>query len=187
MRTIFRLFSIVVMAAAAAGGTAVAHEAETLQEPVDCGNAPADAILQLPAPAGYWMHIICTDTGHTLAPASGDAWQIHQDARWTGIPAAAGAAGGPNEWYFTAAAVRKANSEDADWAQRLFARRAGFTVPGDVQETYTVDVTDNHGNMTRIYVFRGEDGPIAGFACLRSCSNTVTVTVTHPEIVTPEE
>ncbi|MGH6927390.1 MAG: hypothetical protein ACREEV_03655 [Dongiaceae bacterium] len=185
MRTTARL--AILLAAAIVGGPAAAHESETVQAPVDCEDAPADAILELPAPAGYWMRILCTDTGHTLVPVSGDAWQIHQDARWTGIPAATGASSGPNDWYFVAAAVRETTGEDDTWAQGLFARRAGFPVPGDVRGTHAVDLTDNRGNMNRIYIFSDEDGPIAGIACLRSCANTVTVTVTHPEVVTPSE
>ena len=184
MQTRARLFILAL--AAIVGGSAAAHEAETLQAPVGCETAPADAILQLPPPAGYWMRVICTDTGHTLAPASGDAWQIHQDARWAGIPAG-DEAGGPNDSYFVAAAVREASPDDGAWAERLFARRAGFAVPGEVIQIYTVDLTDNRGDMDRIYVFRGADGPIAGIACLGSCERTITVTVTHPEAETPSE
>jgi hypothetical protein len=183
MRTTARL--VMLLAAAMLGGPAAAHQLETVQGPADCENAPADAILQLPAPAGYWMRILCTDTGHTLVPVSGDAWQIHQDARSTGIPAAGGAASGPNDWYFVSAAVRETTGEDNTWTQGLFARRAGFPVPGDVRHTYAVDLTDNRGNMNRIYIFLDESGPIAGIACLRSCANTVTVTVVHPEVVNP--
>jgi hypothetical protein len=32
---------------------------------------------------GHWMRIVCTDTGHTIAPISGDAWQIIDDAHLT--------------------------------------------------------------------------------------------------------
>jgi hypothetical protein len=176
----------VVLAAAIAGMSALAHQSETLQPPQDCENAPADAVLQLPAPAGYWMRIICTATGHTLAPASGDAWQIHQDARWSGIPAGSGTAGGPNDWYFVKAAVEEATGSDDAWAEQLFAQQAGFSLPDEVLKTYALDLTDNRGNMTRIYIFLGPEGPVAGVACLRSCERTVTVTVVHPE-ATPME
>ena len=57
----------------------------------------------------------------------------------------------------------------------------------DPLKAYTVDLTDNRGDMDRIYVFRGADGPIAGIACLGSCERTITVTVTHPEAETPSE
>src|SRR5262245_46112107 len=184
MRMIVR--ASVVLAAAIASMSALAHQSETLQPPQDCENAPADAVLQLPAPAGYWMRIICTATGHTLAPASGDAWQIHQDARWSGIPAGGNAAGRPNDPYFVKAAVNATTGEDNKWAQQLFTKGAGLPVPEEVHQTYALDLTDNHGNMTRVYVFVGEEGPVAGVACLRSCERTVTVTVVHPE-ATPME
>jgi hypothetical protein len=164
-----------------------AHQSTTLQPPQDCENAPADAVLQLPAPAGYWMRIICTPTGHTLAPASGDAWQIHQDARLSGIPAGGGAGHGPNDSYFVKAAVKETTGTDDSWAQQLFERRAGFAVPDEVLKTYALDLTDNRGNMTRVYVFLSAEGPVAGVACLRSCEDTVTVTVVHAEAGTPME
>ena len=56
----------------------------------------------------------------------------------------------------------------------------------EVLKTYALDLTDNRGNMTRIYIFLGSEGPVAGVACLRSCERTVTVTVVHPE-TTPME
>ena len=52
----------------------------TIQPAEGCATAPPDAILELPAPVGYWARIVCTPTGHTLAPASGDAWQIKEDS-----------------------------------------------------------------------------------------------------------
>ena len=176
----------ILLVAAIIGMPVVAHQTETIQPPEGCENAPADAILQLPAPAGYWMRIICTDTGHTLAPASGDAWQIHQDARWSGIPAGSGTTGRPNDWYFVKAAVKETTGSDDAWAHQLFAQQAGFSLPDEVAKTYALDLTDNRGNMTRIYIFLGPEGPVAGVACLRSCERTVTVTVVHPE-TTPME
>jgi hypothetical protein len=163
------------------GASAWAHQSETLQPAQDCESAPADAVLQLPAPAGYWMRIICTPTGHTLAPASGDAWQIHQDARWNSIPAGGKDTGGPNGSYFVKATVSETTGTDNIWAQGLFANGAGFPVPSEAHHTYALDLTDNHDNRTRVYVFVGDEGPVAGVACLRSCENTVTVTVVHPE------
>jgi hypothetical protein len=163
-----------------------AHQPDTLQPPQDCETAPGNAVLQLPAPAGYWMRIICTPTGHTLAPAAGDAWQIHQDARLSGIPAGGGTQG-PNDSYFVSAAVKETTGTDDSWAQQLFERRAGFSVPDEVVKTYALDLTDNRGNRTRVYIFLGAEGPIAGVACLRSCEDTVTVTVVHAEVGTPIE
>ena len=55
-----------------------------------CEGAPAHAVLTLPAPASHWMRIVCTDTGHTVAPISGDAWQIVHDERAFTIAAADG-------------------------------------------------------------------------------------------------
>ena len=160
---------------------AAAHQSTTVQPPQDCDNAPADAILQLPAPVGYWIRIVCTATGHALAPASGDAWEVHQDARWSGIPAGFGAAGGPNELYFVKAAVHEITGTDQSWAGQLFAQRAGFAVPDSARKIYALDLTDNRGKQGRVYIFTGDDGPVAGVACLSTCEETVTVTVTHPE------
>lgn len=177
---------LILLAAVIVGRLAAAQQPETLQPPQDCENAPADAVLQLPTPAGYWARIICTDTGHALAPRSGDAWEIHQDARWRSIPAGDGTAGGPNDRYFVKAAIKETTGTDETWARQLFERRAGLSVPADVRQTYALDLTDNLGNMTRVYIFLGEAGPVAGVACLRSCKRTVTVTVNHPEAVPME-
>jgi hypothetical protein len=158
-----------------------AHDARTIQPPEGCESAPPDAILELPAPVGYWARIVCTPTGHTLAPASGDAWQIKEDSRAAGIEAGSGDGSGPNDAYFIAAAVHETSGSDLAWAKQLFAQKAGEDLPEGVRETYALDLTDNKTNLLRIYVFVGADGPLAGVACLRSCENTVTVIVTHAE------
>jgi len=172
--------------AAIIGMPVAAHQSTTLQQSQDCESAPADAILQLPAPVGYWIRIVCTATGHALAPASGDAWEVHQDARWAGIPAGFGAAGGRNELYFVKAAVHEVGGSDEIWAEQLFAQRAGFALPDGARKTYALDLTDNRGSQGRVYIFAGDEGPVAGVACLSTCEQTVTVTVTHPE-ATPME
>lgn len=178
--------TLILLTAAVIGSRVAAHQSETLQPPQNCENAPADAILQLPPPAGYWTRIVCTDSGHALAPADGDAWEIHQDSRSSGIAAAGGAAGGPNDWYFVKASVKETTGTDQDWAKQLFEQSAGFPVPDEVKQAYALDLADNKGSMTRVYVFLGQEGPIAGVACLRSCDQTVTVTITHPT-ATPME
>lgn len=178
--------ALMVLSAAVIGGPAAAHRPDTLQPPQNCESAPADAMLLLPAPAGYWARIVCTETGHALAPADGDAWEIHQDSRLGGIPAARNPAGGPNDWYFVKASVKETTGSDEDWAKQLFERRAGFPMPDGAGQTYALDLADNKGNLMRVYVFLGEEGPIAGVACLHGCDETVTVTVTHA-VATPME
>jgi hypothetical protein len=160
-----------------------AHESKTIQPAEGCENPPPDAILELPAPVGFWARIVCTPTGHTLAPASGDAWQIKEDSRATGIEAGSGDGGGPNDAYFIAASVHETSGSDLAWAKELFARKAGENLPEGVSDTYALDLTDNKTNLIRIYIFAGADGPIAGVACLRSCENTVTVIVSHAEMM----
>jgi len=159
-----------------------AHDSKTIQPPEGCENAPPDAILELPAPVGFWTRIVCTPTGHTLAPASGDAWQIKEDSRAAGIEAGGGD-GGVDSAYFIAAAVHETEGTDLNWAKQLFARKSGAALPDGVRKTYALDLTDNRTNLIRIYIFTGESGPIAGVACLRSCENTVTVIVSHAEAV----
>ena len=59
------------------------------QEPAaGCEGAPPTAVLTLPKPANRWMRIVCTETGHTIAPVSGDSWQIIHDTRPFSISAA---------------------------------------------------------------------------------------------------
>jgi hypothetical protein len=158
-----------------------AHDAKIIQPAEGCEAAPADAVLELPAPVGYWARIICTPTGHTLAPASGDVWEIKEDSRAAGIGAGAGGGGEAEGGYFIAASAHEATGTDLAWAKQLFAQKSGAALPDGVRETYALDLTDNKTNLMRIYFFDGAEGPVAGVACLRSCENTVTVIVTHAE------
>jgi len=157
-----------------------AQDSKTIQPAEGCEAAPPDAVLELPAPVGYWARIVCTPSGHTLAPAAGDAWEIKEDSRAAGIEAGAGG-GDTGGGYFIVASVHEATGTDLAWAKQLFAQKSGAVLPDGVRETYALDLTDNSTNLIRIYIFAGADGPVAGVACLRSCENTVTVIVTHAE------
>ncbi len=157
-----------------------AQDSKTIQPAEGCEGAPAEAVLELPAPVGYWARIVCTPSGHTLAPAAGDAWEIKEDSRAAGIEAGAGG-GDTEDGYFIAASVHEATGTDLVWAKQLFAQKSGADLPDGVGETYALDLTDSSTNLIRIYIFAGADGPLAGVACLRSCENTVTVIVTHAE------
>lgn len=164
--------------------TADAHVEKTPQPPIDCDGAPADAVLQLPVPAAYWMRIICTDGGHTLAPISGDAWQIIQDDRRLTIAAAddPARAGGRHGSYFVSAEVKELGAGDDAAVRDLFAATADRSLLEPVQRTYALQLTDNHGGKDTVYIFLDDEGPVAGMACINSCDKTVTVAVVHPEV-----
>lgn len=170
---------LVLMAA-----NASAHQEQKPQPPIDCDGAPADAVLQLPAPAAYWMRVICTERGHTLAPISGDAWQIIQDDREFTISAADDPAdvGGRHGSYFVSAEVRKLDAQDDAAARDLFAATADRSLLEEVRESYVLQLGDNHGGKDSIYIFLDDQGPVAGVACINSCDRTVTVSVVHPEV-----
>jgi hypothetical protein len=88
MRTLILVLSLA--AAMPFSHAAIAHQAKAPVPAAGCEGAPPHAVLTLPAPASHWMRIVCTDTGHTVAPISGDAWQIVHDERAFTIAAADG-------------------------------------------------------------------------------------------------
>jgi hypothetical protein len=185
MRAIFTAF---VLAVAILAPDAVrAHQASSPVPAYGCDGAPADAILVLPAPAGYWMRVVCTDTGHTLAPIPGDAWQIVQDSRPLTISAAPpeGPLGGRHGSYFVAAAVERLSKANAAVAQARFFEKAGLAVPEPIWATYAVYLTTNSAERDAIYVFLDKSGPVAGLACIATCQKTVAAMVIHPEVELP--
>jgi hypothetical protein len=146
-------------------------------------------MLILPVPASYWMRIICTETGHTLAPIPGDAWEIVQDSRPLTISAAPEGAGKSerHSFYFVGAVVERLHKADANMARTRFAEKAGFALPQSAQSAFAVYLTSNSGERDTIYVFLDKDGPVAGLACLGSCERTVTATVIHPKMEVPSQ
>lgn len=161
-----------------------AHQEKVPQPPIDCDGAPADAVLQLPPPAGYWLRVICTERGHTLAPISGDAWQIIQDERELTIAAADDPANtvGRHGSYFVAAEVRELGATDGAAARELFGATADPSLLEPARQTYVLQLVDNHGGKDSVYIFLDDQGPIAGVACINTCDKTVTVSVIHPEV-----
>jgi hypothetical protein len=152
-------------------------------------TAPRDAVLSLPAPAGYWMRIVCTDNGHTLAPIPGDAWQIVQDSHPLSISAASadGAKRGRHGSYFVSAAVERLSKTNASVAQARFSKRGGLELPQPIRATYAVYLTSNNSERDTIYVFLAQSGPVAGLACLATCEKTIAAMVIHPEVEFPSQ
>lgn len=185
MRAAFTAF--ILAAAILAPDTVQAHQARSPVPAYGCDGAPAEAILVLPAPAGYWMRIVCTDTGHTVAPIPGDAWQIVQDSRPLTISAAPseGPRAGRHSSYFVAVAVERLSKASGAAAQARFSGKAGLALPEPIRATYAVYLTNNSAERDAIYVFLDKNGPVAGLACLATCENTVAAMVIHPEVEQP--
>jgi hypothetical protein len=182
------LIASVAAAAVLSAQPAHAHQAKAPVPAYGCDGAPADAVLVLPAPAGHWMRIVCTETGHTLAPIPGDAWQIVQDSRPLTISAAPEQprTAGRHGSYFVGAAVERLRKDAADVARARFVEKAGFELP-PIAAAYAVYLTTNSGERDAIYVFLDASGPAAGLACLGTCEKTVAATVTHPEEESPSQ
>jgi len=181
--------ALIVAAAIVAAQTGHAHQAKAPVPAYGCDGAPAEAILMLPAPAGYWMRIVCTETGHTLAPIPGDAWQIVQDSRPLTISAAPEQSRMPGRHssYFVGAAVERLSKASDDVARARFSEKAGFELPQSIAATYAIYLTSNSAERDTIYVFLDESGPVAGLACLATCEKTVAATVIHPEVELPSQ
>jgi hypothetical protein len=186
MRKLILLLSLVT--AMPFSPAAIAHQTEAPVPAADCEGAPADAVLTLPAPAGHWMRIVCTDTGHTIAPISGDAWQIIDDARPFAITASdSSGTPGRHSSYFVSARVERLNEANGDAVRARFASKADFALPESVRAIYGVYFLSNTGKRDTIYVFVDRDGPVAGLACLGSCATTGIATVTHAEEEPPPQ
>ena len=182
MKTKFASMMFAASLAFIAGG-AWSHELKKPLPASGCEGAPADAVLELPAPAAYWMQIVCTESGHTLAPIPGDAWLIRQDSRTFSIPAESGAdgSGAAQDSYFVSIAASELTQTQKNDAQALFQERAGAPIGQPIKDVSSLTLVGNRGRQTTLYVFVGDEGPVAGLACIGTCDKTVAVTVVHPE------
>jgi hypothetical protein len=179
-----KIILALILAMAPISITAMAHQAKTPVPADGCEGAPAKAILVLPAAASHWMRIVCTETGHTVAPIPGDAWQIVHDNRPFMIAAAPDGTGTPGRHgsYFVGVRVERLNKTNGDVVRARFASKADFALPESVHAIYAVYFVSNTGKRDTIYVFLDRDGPVAGLACIGSCENVVIATVTHAEM-----
>lgn len=149
-----------------------------------CEGAPPTAVLTLPKPANRWMRIVCTDTGHTIAPVSGDSWQIIHDGRPFSISAAAdgSTAAGRHISYFVSARVERLDKTNAGVVRARFAGKSDVALPDAVDDIYAVYFLSNTGRHDTIYVFLNEKRPVAGLACVGNCDHVVIATVTRAEV-----
>jgi len=179
MRTLVLLLMLAAIAPLSPG--AIAPQAKAQEPDSGCEGAPAHAVLTLPKPANHWMRIVCTDT---IAPVSGDAWQIIHDQRPFAIAAAESGSGttGRHGSFFVSARVERLNKAAADVARARFASKADIPLPEAARTTYAVYFLSNTGRRDTIYVFLDKDEPVAGLACIGSCATTVVATVTHAEV-----
>jgi hypothetical protein len=168
---------------------AIAHQAKAPAPAEGCEGAPAHAVLTLPAPASHWMRIVCTDTGHTVAPIAGDAWQIIHDQRPFTIAAADSGSGttGRHSSFFVSIRAEQLNKANAAVARARFASKTDVPLPESARAVYAVYFLSNTGRRDTIYIFLDKDEPAAGLACLGSCATTVVATVTHAEEEPPPQ
>lgn len=162
----------------------VADRAAAQEPAAGCEGAPATAVLTLPKPANRWMRIVCTDTGHTIAPVSGESWQIIHDTRPFSISAAAdgSTAAGRHVSYFVSARVERLSEANADVVRARFASNSEIPLPDSVRAIYAVYFLSNTGLRDTIYVFLDQKRPVAGLACIGNCDHVVIATVTHAEV-----
>ena len=191
MRTLLLLLTLAATAPLAPllSHGAMAHQAKTPVPAEGCEGAPAHAVLTLPAPASHWMRIVCTDTGHTVAPISGDAWQIIHDQRPFTIAAADSGSGttGRHGSFFVSIRAERLNKANAAAARARFASKTDVPLPEGARAVYAVYFLSNTGRRDTIYVFLDKDEPAAGLACIGSCATTVVATVTHAEEEPPPQ
>ena len=179
-------FILVLTLAAMAplSAAAIADRARAQEPGAGCEGAPPTAVLTLPKPANRWMRIVCTETGHTVAPVSGDSWQIIHDSRPFSISAAddGGTATGRHISYFVSARVERLNKANAGAVRARYASNADIALPDTVRAIYAVYFLSNLGRRDTIYVFLDKERPVAGLACVGNCDHVVIATVTHAEV-----
>ena len=120
----------------------------------DCGNAPPDAVMKLPAPLSKWGQISCTPLGHMLTSHEGWIW-IMPDASGTVLIPAQELENAKEttsaESYFTRIDVAQVKGEEYDAAYGAF--HIGFDDKEVKPDAYRVELTSVSGRTVRMFFF----------------------------------
>lgn len=58
----------------------MSFDVSAIEKPVNCDGAPKLSVLEIQKPLGEWMTVVCTPSGHALAPQTGHLW-LHENGR----------------------------------------------------------------------------------------------------------
>src|SRR5438067_13230594 len=115
-------WALALSALTIAAGLKVTFPAVALENH-DCSSAPADAVMNLPAPLNKWGQITCTPLGHMLTSHEGWIW-IMPDASGTVLIAATelekAKEGANSDSYYTKNDVEKVKRDEDESAYGTF-------------------------------------------------------------------
>ena len=120
----------------------------------DCASAPADAVMQLPAPLSKWGQIACTPLGHMLTSREGWIWIMPDASGTVLIPAQElekAKESTSAESYFIRIDVTQVKGEEYDSAYGTF--HIGFDDKEVKPDAYRVDLTSASGRTVRMFFF----------------------------------
>jgi hypothetical protein len=154
---------------------AIAFNTSFAAEPINCGEAPAASITQLPSVAADLALVFCSPSGHVLVATDGFVW-LAQDGRPHYLHAASpqGPIAGQSQHsvYFTNAAARVLQDEPLEKAKAMFKVEYGFSPADDLSVTQ-LDLLSNKGFRYNVffYVMFGRLDRVIG--CVDECNKSV--------------
>ena len=120
----------------------------------DCGNAPTDAVIKLPAPLSKWGQMSCTPLGEMLTSHEGWIWIMPDASGTVLIPAQeleSAKEASSAESYFTRIDIAQVKGEEFDSVYGTF--HAGFDNKEVKPEAYRVDLITASGKDIRLFFF----------------------------------
>ena len=159
-----RISYLLALVTTFASFAATAH-AEGIEIP--CEGSPTTAVLEVPAPANRFVHVLCTKYGHVLAPIAGWFWtppgtyspvflpaqMVHDNPKETG-----------NAVNFTAIIATPLEGTSAADRWKLL----GEVFPKDTPPTKALEIVaiSSGGEKHRIYIFTNS----WGYSCSPVCT-----------------
>ena len=133
---------------------------------IPCAGSPPEAVLNVPAPADRFVHVLCTKYGHVLAPTAGWFWTPPGKLSPTFYPAQM-VRSGPREVgnaiYFKSVRVNSLEGSEAVERWQLIGRVFKDPAPAKALE---IVAASSSGSSHTIYIF-----PNAwGYSCSPTCA-----------------
>lgn len=143
--------------------------------PVNCEDAPTEAVIQVPEPASALALVFCAPSGHVLAPTDGFLW-IGPDRKPFFFNASSlrgqVKGGSKNGSYFTRAVARTLSGESLEKARGMYRVEFSEGAPENTSVTQ-LDLDANSGIRYNIffYTMNGKVDRVIG--CVDRCDTSV--------------
>lgn len=165
---------------------ALADQDESAKKDMLCANAPPGSVVKLPEMVAHWVVVLCTPSGHALAPEIGDKatiWVAQTNSQPFMLSAA------PSNWKrpdslskydmrFTDFSAAERKGDALQQTLKMWDVAFGHIARPDIERVIQLDARSVwQGTVYSLFFYVADGRPRWIIACVNQCNSAVPIKV----------